>query len=117
MAFTSGEIGLKIKSTPSMAKCIQILRKYNAVSMAEIKSAIDNNKYVLTCKYTSDSGVRKIRKCYDQLTKAGIIVEIYEHDRITTRELISNLIETYHEIEVETQALIDAEIGDDEDDI
>ena len=57
-----------------------------------------------------------IRKCYDQLTKAGITVEIYEHDELTTREFISNLIDTYREIEEETQAMIDAEVADEEDD-
>jgi translation elongation factor EF-Ts len=116
MEFIPGEIGIKITNTASMAKCVQILRKYTSASMSEIISTIKSNNYVLTCKYTSDSGIRKIRKCYDQLTKAGITAEIYEHDELTTREFISNLIDTYREIEEETQAMIDAEVGDEEDD-
>lgn len=116
MEFIPGEIGIKITDTTSMAKCVQILRKYTSASMSEIISTIKSNNYVLTCKYTSDSGIRKIRKCYDQLTKAGITVEIYEHDELTTREFISNLIDTYREIDEETQAMIDAEVADEEDD-
>ena len=110
MEFTPGKIGLKVKTPTSMAKCISILRKYNPASMSEIKNAIESNEYVLSCKYTNDSGIRKIRKCYDELSKNGISSEIYEHDCLTTREFISNLLGTYREIEEETQAMIDAEV-------
>ena len=98
-----------------MAKCISILRKYNPVSMSEIKKAIETNEYVLSCRYTDDSGLRKIRRCYDELKKSGIVAEIYEHDELTTREFISNLLNTYREIEAETEAMIDAEVAEDED--
>lgn len=67
MEFIPGKIGLKVKTPTSMAKCISILRKYTPVSMSEIKSAIESNEYILSCKYTNDSGIRKIRKCYDEL--------------------------------------------------
>ena len=111
MDFTPGYICIKIKEYTSMAKCISILRKYNPATMSELKAAIESNKYVLSCRYTNDSGIRKIRKCYDELSKNGIIAEIYEHDCLTTREFISNLLNTYHEIEQETQEMIDAEVA------
>ncbi len=114
MEFTPGNIAIKIVNPCSLAKCISILRKYNPVSMAEIKTAIESNQYVLSCKYTNDSGIRKIRRCYDELTKNGIKVEIYEHDELTTREFLSNLLGTYQEIEKETEALIDAEVAEDD---
>ncbi|OQA25362.1 MAG: hypothetical protein BWY61_01019 [Firmicutes bacterium ADurb.Bin354] len=41
MDFEVGIIGLKIKSAGSIAKCIAIIRKYNPISMAEIKNAIE----------------------------------------------------------------------------
>ena len=109
MEFVHGNIALKVQNPSSMAKCISILRKYNPVSMSEIKCAIDSNQYVLSCKYTNDSGIRKIRKCFDELKKNGIEAEIYEHDRLTTREFISNLITTYKEIEIETETMVDTE--------
>ena len=118
MEFIPGYIGLKIKQHSSIAKCISIIRKYNSASMHEIKSAIESNNYVLSCRYTDDSGLRKIRKCYDELSRNGIVANIYEHDELTTREFISNLINTYREIEKETQEMIDAEVaaeGGDED--
>ncbi len=37
MDYQIGIIGLKIKSAGSVAKCIAIIRKYNPVSMGEIK--------------------------------------------------------------------------------
>lgn len=118
MEYTPGYVCLKIKEYPSIAKCISILRKYNPVPMSEIKTAIECNAYVLSYRYTSDSGLRKIRKCYDELSQNGIAAEIYEHDTLTTREFITNLLNTYHEIELETQEMIDAEVaaeGGDED--
>ena len=45
--FTPGYVGIKIKKTTSIAKSISIIRKYNPVSMAEIKTAIESNEYVL----------------------------------------------------------------------
>ncbi len=112
--YKTGEVGLKIKSASSMAKCIAILRKYNPVSMAEIKNAIETGEYVLTCSYISHPGIRKIRKCYDELVKSGQEVEIYEHDRLTTRELISNLIASHRKTEREVREQMEEEALADE---
>ena len=106
-------IGIVVKSTDSMAKCISIIRKYNPISMAEIKAAIESGEMVFDCDYLSDSGVRKVRRCYDELVKTGAIVEIYEDGKLSSRELISNLIDTYREISDEINALIDAEAEED----
>lgn len=111
MEYTVGEIGLKIKSTTSVAKTISIIRKYRFVSMAEIKADIESGNYVLTCSCLSHSGVRMIRKCYDELKKNGTEAEIYERDRITTRELISNLIASHRQTEKEVEAAVDAEVA------
>ena len=40
MEFIPGKIGIKITNTTSMAKCVQILRKYTSASMSEIISTI-----------------------------------------------------------------------------
>ncbi len=109
--YKPGNIALKVKSTSSMAKSISIIRKYNPVSMAVIKSAIESGEYVLSCPYISHPGVRMIRKCYDELIKAGNIVEIYEHDRLTTREIISNIINSHRQTEREVRAQVDAEVA------
>ena len=116
-SYPLNKIGLVITSTESIAKCVSIIRKYNSLSISEIKSAIENRNYVYDCSATNTSGIRKVRKCYDELIKAGISVEIYDElGDLTTRELISNLIGSYREIEKETQADIDAEVSEDDDD-
>ena len=109
--YPEDRIGLVIKSADSVAKCISIIRKYNPVSMSEIKKAMENHSFVFDCEYTSNSGVRKVRRCYDELVKAGATIEIYEDGDLTTREFISNLLNTYQEIDKEIQAQIDAEVA------
>ncbi len=111
MEYTVGEIGLKIKSTPSVAKVISIIRKYRYVSMAEIKAAIESGEYVVTCSCISHSGVKMIRKCYDELTKNGSEVEIYERDELISRDLISNLIASHRQTDREVEAAVDAEVA------
>ena len=101
-----------------MAKCISIVRKYNPISMADIKNAIESNDYILTTTVINDSGVKALRKCYDELVKNGSEVEIFERDRPITRELVSNLISFNRHINQEIQAQVDAEVeaedGDEE---
>ena len=109
--FTPGNISIKIKSTSSMAKAISIIRKYNPVSMSEIKTAIESGKYVLEHSVLSTSGIRATRKCYDELIKAGSEVEIYERDRLISREILSNLINSHRQTEREVRAQIDAEVA------
>ena len=107
--FKPGNIGIKIEETPSMAKSISIIRKYNSLSMSDIKKAIESNEYVLVCPYIDHQGVRMIRRCYNELAKAGITVSIYEHDRPATLEFLSNLIKSHRQTDREVQAQIYAE--------
>ena len=79
--------------------------------MAEIKNAIDAGHFVFDSDYIDDSGIRRVRRCYDELLKAGAKVEIYEDGNLTTREFISNLLGSYKEIAIETEAMIDAEVA------
>lgn len=112
--YTVGTLGLKIKATSSMAKCISIVRKYNPISIAEIKNAIESKNYIYTTTVINTSGVRTLRKCYDELTKNGADVEIFERDEPVTREIISNLIESHRQTEKEVLAQIDAEVAAEE---
>jgi len=112
--YTVGTLGLKIKATSSMAKCISIVRKYNPISIAEIKNAIESKNYIYTTTVINTSGVKTLRKCYDELTKNGTDVEIFERDEPVTREIISNLIESHRQTEKEVLAQIDAEVAAEE---
>lgn len=109
--YTVGILGLKIKSATSMAKCIAIVRKYNPISMADIKSAIEAGNYVFTTTVISHTGVRALRKCYDELIKSGAEVEIFERDTLITRELISNLISSHRQTDREVHFQVDAEVA------
>ena len=66
-------IALKVISFNSIAKVISIIRNYNPVSMGGIRTAIENGSYVLEYDFFSHWGVRELRRCYDELTKAGIM--------------------------------------------
>ena len=114
MKYVPGIIGIKITDPASTAKCVAILRKFTSAPISEIVSAIKSNSYVVTCEYTSDSGVNRIARCYDQLTDAGIAAEIYEHDSLATREFLSNLIHSYRIIAEQTEATIEAEVAAEE---
>ena len=80
-------------------------------SMSEIKTAMESKSFVFDCDYTNNSGVRKVRRCFDELVKAGAAVEIYEDGDLTTRDFISNLLNSYQEIDREIQDQIDAEVA------
>ena len=109
--YPEDRIGLVIISAASVAKCISIIRKFNPISMSEIKTAIESNSFVFDCNYTNTSGIRKVRRCYDELVKAGAIVEIYEDGDLTNREFITNLLNSYRKIDKDIQNQIDAEVA------
>ncbi len=108
-------VGLKIKSYTSVAPLISIVRKYNGLPIGEIKNAIEQGGTVFEQDYDSLSGVRKVRKCYDELTKAGAVCEIFDEDEdIISREILSNLIGSHRITEQEVQAQMLAEAEDDD---
>ena len=109
-----GTIGLKVISSSPNATCIKIIRKYNHSSIAEIINKIKNNEYILVCSALDTNNIKKIRSCYKELEKNGITSELYDFDKITTLELISNLINTHATIDLEVQAQVDAEVEDEE---
>ncbi len=109
--YTVGILGLRIKTTSSMAKCISIVRKYNPISMSDIKSAIESGNYVFTTTVISHSGVRTLRKCYDELIKCGADVEILERDKPIAREQVSNLVSSHRQIEREVRTQVDEEVA------
>ena len=114
--YTVGILGLKIKSPTSMAKCISIVRKYNPISMTDIKNAIESGNYIFTTTVISHTGARTLRKLYDELIKSGADVEIYERDKPITRELVSNLISSHRHTDREVRAQVDAEVAAEGDD-
>ena len=107
-------IYLKIIKYNSLSKCVSILRKYSSASIAEIKSAIESNDFVYHSKHISHPGVKKLAKCYDELTSAGIEVEIYELGMLSSREIIGNLIQSHKQTEDEVEEQIERELAESE---
>ena len=105
-----GTIGLKVVSSSPNVTCVRIIRKYNHSSMAEIINNIKNNEYILVCSAIDTSNIKKIRRCYNELVKNGIKAELYEFDKISTLELITNLIYSQTYTNLEVQAQVDSEI-------
>lgn len=105
---------LKIVAYESIAKCISILRKYTSASMREIKKAIESNDFVYSSEHVSHPGVKKLARCYDELTAAGATVEIYELGILSSREIIANLIESHQQTEREVEEDIERELAESE---
>lgn len=101
------KIGIKIKDTDKIAKCINIIRKYTGLPIGEIRDRIINNQYVILCGYTDEEGIKNVVNAYREITSLGVNVEIYEHDRITTIDFLINLLEMYGEIADEIQEMDD----------
>jgi len=115
MDYVPGYIGLKITYVPSLAKCISIMRKYSSASMSEIRKHIENSEYILLSESINTSGIKKIRKCYDELLKNDISAEIYERyetDELISRQLLSNLIESHHITANEVAEAVNLEVGE-----
>ena len=106
-------IFLKIVAYDSIAKCISILRKYTSASMGEIKEAIESNDFVYSSEHISHPGVKRLAKCYDELTAAGVTVEIYELGMLCSRDIIDNLIESHAQTEREVDEDIERELAED----
>ena len=101
------KVGIKIKSNDKIAKSISIIRKYTNLSIGEIKAKIINDEYVMVCGYTDEDGIKNIVKAYKDVTSLGVDVVIYEHDRVTTVDLLMNLINMYSDIERDMQEMDD----------
>ncbi|MBP5655357.1 MAG: hypothetical protein J6X33_07555 [Clostridiales bacterium] len=108
-------VGIKISSESPIAKCVSIIREIEPdLSISDIRTAIDNNEYVLSYDYTDEKGIKNIVKCYEELEKLGIKARLYELDNEECSiELIKNLDKMYDEISDDIDAEMEAEDNDD----
>lgn len=107
------KVGIKIKSSDKITKCISSIRKYTNLSIGEIKEKIINNEYVMVCGYTDEDGIKSIVKAYKEVTSLGVDAVIYEHDRVTTVDFLMNLMNMYGDIERDIQEMDDLMYADD----
>lgn len=101
------KVGIKIKNSDKITKCISGIRKYTNLSIGDIKERIVSNDYVMLCGYTDEEGIKNIIKAYKEVTSLGVDVIIYEHDRVTTVDFLMNLIDMYGDIARDIQEMDD----------
>lgn len=109
------DIGIKITQYKSIPKCINIIRNYRNDSMGIIKSEIESNDFIFVCDFTDTHNILNLLNCLDDLTKIGCSLLIQDGNEIISREIILNILQSHKEIEEETLAAIDFEIGNDND--
>ena len=97
--------GLKLSKDYPIARCISVIRKIEpALSVADINSRIRNDEYVLLYDYSDDSGIKKIIRCYEELSKFGITPRLFEHDRECDDVFLRDLCGCYELIGDEIEA-------------
>ena len=109
------DIGIKITKYDSMSKCISIIRNYRPDSIGIIKSEIESNDFIFVCDFTDTPSLKKMLKCFDELSKNGCTLIIQDEDEIISREMLLNTLQMHKEIHEETLAAIEAEVEDDDD--
>ena len=109
-------VGMKIITDKVSVELVMILKKYREGSIAEIRDDILKGNYVLSCAYSGDfDRFNNIIKCYEEVSKLGYTVELYEHDTKSTIEFFRNWSETMADIRRETEDLWDDLLDDDDD--
>ena len=104
-------IGIKIKTKNQIPCCIKILRKFTELSVIEIKDKINNNDFVYECDYVDGDGIQKVISLYQELTAAQVETELFEHERLTNIDFLTNLSNTYNEIDSDVDKLFDEKIS------
>ena len=105
----SGIIGIKVPVDAPLAKCASVIRKLEAVSIAEVKRRICTEDFLYTCVYTDRSGVKRLILCCEQLKTCGVMFSIYEHGRPCNMKFLKNLSKMYDEIADDIRAEMDEE--------
>lgn len=103
-------IGIKINKTNIPAKCIMIIKKYQDLPISEIKQKIEKNKYILTCNYIDDNGIKSVLGLYNELNAEEVNCSLYEHNNPTTIEFLNNLLNSYEETRKQVEEDIENEV-------
>ena len=75
------------------------------MSLSEIKKIVLEGNYLYECDYVDE----QILSIDSELNKSGIATVIYEHDRITDREFLNNLLGSYAETAEQVDEEMDRE--------
>lgn len=102
-------LALIITSDTLPAKCFSIIRKYNPISIGEIKRRATSNLPILECDAIDHDGLNNLLKCYSELNALNISVAFLDGGEPSSLELMYNLQKSFTETEAEVSHLIDEE--------
>lgn len=110
-------ISIIIKKDDNSSKYIVIIRKFTGKSIAEIKSAIENEKPVFTCELFKNNDCRELVKTVvKELINQGAKLAIIKKENDKTEEVTVNYllsrINRFREISQQNQELDDLMYGD-----
>ena len=83
-----------IKSA-SLSKTIYTIRKTTGEPISLIKKHIENKEPVFICNYIDGEGIKRLMSLYEELISMNDTVEIFEHGRKTSIDLLKNLLKSY----------------------
>lgn len=102
-------LALIITSDNLPAKCFSIIRKYNPISIGEIKKRAISNLPILEYNAIDHDGLNSLLKCYSELSTLGVSVAFLDGGELSSLELMYNLQKSYAATEAEVSLLIDEE--------
>lgn len=110
-------ISIIIKKDNNSSKYIVIIRKFTGKSIAEIKSAIENEKPVLTCELFKNNDCRElvetvVKELINQGAKLAIIKKENDKTEEVTVNYLLSRINRFREISQQNQELDDLMYGD-----
>ena len=102
-------IGLKVTGPDPAGKYTDILARYGAEVSAMEDSPV-TEEYVLSCTSADTAGLRRIRRCHNELKKAGAKVQLYASDEPVAYEYVSQMIGSRRVADKQRHLVIDAEL-------
>ena len=62
-----GIVGIKLRKQVFNAKVAKTMRKYEDISISEIKNRIDSDSFLFSCDYIDAEGINKVISLYNEL--------------------------------------------------
>lgn len=106
---TMRTVGLKLESSVFTATVAKIIRKYQELSISQIKQIVSNNDYVYKCDIIRANGIKTLLHVKEDLSREGINSCIYVEGQPTSEEYLNNLLVSYKQTEEQVEEEMDRE--------
>ena len=102
-------VGLKLESSVFTATVAKIIRKYQELSISQIKQIVSNNDYVYKCDIIRANGIKILLHVKEDLSREGINSCIYVEGQPTSEEYLNNILVSYKQTEEQVEEEMDRE--------